>query len=328
MAGQLRKFEHGYADAEPAEFYHPGGFHPTHLGDLLNGRYRIIRKLGFGQSSTVWLARDVEKDGYVCVKICTAAADGAAMIDFYQAIATSAHPGRVFVQRLFDHFVHRGPNGQHTCLVFEPLGRNMNAFAEDESNAGRPITTAFARELCRQLVLALDCVHSAGLAHRDIQPGNALFSLPYDLDSKSEDEVNSDVNLELPPVDDDDNDSDDDDDADDADEDDDRLPFTICHVRRLDRQPLTQHEPRYICEPSPLPDGVTASLRPVAFSVRLSDFGAAASALASKPADSPTFPTVSGHLKSFFTRTPSRTRPQTCGPSGSHSGSSSSASPS
>ncbi|KAJ1553307.1 hypothetical protein HK405_008306 [Cladochytrium tenue] len=283
MAGQLRKFEYGSADAESVEFYRPGGFHSTHLGDLLHGRNRIMRKLGFEQSSTVWLARDVEKDRYVCVKICTAAADAADEIGFYQAITASAHPGRVYVQRLIDHFVHRGPNGRHTCLVFEPLGRNMNTFAE--SHAGRPITTVFARELCRQLVLALDCIHSVGLAHRDIHPGDALFSLSHDLDSKSEEEVNSDVNLEIPSVDDDDNNGDDDDDYDTN-----RLPFTICPVRRLDRQPLTKHEPSYICDPCPLPDGATGSLPPVAFSACLSDFGAATSALASKPGDPPTYP--------------------------------------
>lgn len=41
------------------EQYRPGKFHPIHLGDLLdNARYRVIRKLGYGSYSTVWLARD------------------------------------------------------------------------------------------------------------------------------------------------------------------------------------------------------------------------------------------------------------------------------
>ena len=45
--------------AEPVEDYRPGGFHPVHFGDLLHhGQYKIVRKLGYGAFSTVWLAKD------------------------------------------------------------------------------------------------------------------------------------------------------------------------------------------------------------------------------------------------------------------------------
>jgi serine/threonine-protein kinase SRPK3 len=46
-------------DAEPLERYHHGGYHPTHLGDILHqGRYKILHKLGWEGYATVWLARD------------------------------------------------------------------------------------------------------------------------------------------------------------------------------------------------------------------------------------------------------------------------------
>lgn len=39
--------------------YGLGALHPINLGDTLDrGRYSIIRKLGYGCFSTVWLARD------------------------------------------------------------------------------------------------------------------------------------------------------------------------------------------------------------------------------------------------------------------------------
>src|SRR5258708_87233 len=44
---------------EEIEDYQPGGYHPISIGDTFDqGRYRILHKLGFGGSSTVWLARD------------------------------------------------------------------------------------------------------------------------------------------------------------------------------------------------------------------------------------------------------------------------------
>jgi hypothetical protein len=41
--------------------YKPGHYHPIHFGDLFkNGRYKVIRKLGYGSFATVWLAHDNE----------------------------------------------------------------------------------------------------------------------------------------------------------------------------------------------------------------------------------------------------------------------------
>lgn len=36
-----------------------GGYHPVHVGDIYkNGRYKVIKKLGWGHFSTVWLVED------------------------------------------------------------------------------------------------------------------------------------------------------------------------------------------------------------------------------------------------------------------------------
>jgi serine/threonine-protein kinase SRPK3 len=40
--------------------YCTGGYHPVRIGDVFNnGKYRVLRKLGYGIYSTVWLARDL-----------------------------------------------------------------------------------------------------------------------------------------------------------------------------------------------------------------------------------------------------------------------------
>lgn len=46
-------------DEEDEVDYRIGGYHPVVLGDKFkNGRYVILRKLGWGHFSTVWLAED------------------------------------------------------------------------------------------------------------------------------------------------------------------------------------------------------------------------------------------------------------------------------
>jgi serine/threonine-protein kinase SRPK3 len=46
-------------EEEEISGYCPGGYHPVHVGDVFaNGRYTVVRKLGWGHFSTVWLARD------------------------------------------------------------------------------------------------------------------------------------------------------------------------------------------------------------------------------------------------------------------------------
>lgn len=40
--------------------YHASRYYPVLIGQILRDRYQIVGKLGFGASSTVWLARDLE----------------------------------------------------------------------------------------------------------------------------------------------------------------------------------------------------------------------------------------------------------------------------
>ena len=35
-------------------------FYPVCLGEVLNSRYQVVAKLGFGTASTIWLCRDLE----------------------------------------------------------------------------------------------------------------------------------------------------------------------------------------------------------------------------------------------------------------------------
>jgi hypothetical protein len=40
--------------------YNPNNFYPAKLGEILHDRYKIIAKLGYGMTATVWLAKDLK----------------------------------------------------------------------------------------------------------------------------------------------------------------------------------------------------------------------------------------------------------------------------
>jgi serine/threonine-protein kinase SRPK3 len=51
--------EAGFSDIEEGtRSYSSGGLHPVQIGEVYGEKYRVIRKLGFGRESTVWLAAD------------------------------------------------------------------------------------------------------------------------------------------------------------------------------------------------------------------------------------------------------------------------------
>ncbi|KAJ6109130.1 kinase domain protein [Penicillium sp. IBT 16267x] len=57
-------------EEESLPFYQPEQFYPVKIGELLNAKYRVIGKLGYGSYSTMWLCRDAHQK-YVAVKVLT-----------------------------------------------------------------------------------------------------------------------------------------------------------------------------------------------------------------------------------------------------------------
>ncbi|KAM3501707.1 hypothetical protein MY11210_009303 [Beauveria gryllotalpidicola] len=180
------------------EDYRPGGYHPVLLGDLFNnGQYKVIRKLGEGSYSTVWLACDEWEKRYVALKILVAEASGqASEVRILRHIAGAAPAeAQRYVTQLLGEFEHRGPNGTHRCLVFEPMGPSVNTMVEElpqfkprrrEMKVRYP--PDIAKSILKQSLQALAFLHSNGVAHGDFQPGNMLFSL-QDLDLVPEDKL-------------------------------------------------------------------------------------------------------------------------------------------
>lgn len=168
---------------EDPKDYVPGGYHPCYIGETYrNNKYTLVRKLGWGHFSTVWLARDNDKQCHVAMKIVRSAkhyTDTAVdEIKLLDKVTTGDlyHPGHEHVIQLLDTFTHKGPNGVHVCMVFEVLGENLLSLIRRYKHRGIPIV--FVKQIAKQLLLALDFLHrTCGVIHTDLKPENVLIEI-------------------------------------------------------------------------------------------------------------------------------------------------------
>ena len=102
------------------------------------------------------------------------------------------HPGKANVLSLRDSFQIKGPNGEHGCLVFDPMGPSTASMVEHlpkslvaKGSKRDRYPLWMAKSILKQALLGIDFLHKNGIVHGDLQPGNLLFSVK-DLDSVGE----------------------------------------------------------------------------------------------------------------------------------------------
>ena len=187
------------SDQEPAEDYKVGGYHPVHPGETYGGKYVVVRKLGWGVYSTVWLATDTSAPGApgaarVALKIQRSAPEyyraahnevqllGNVMKKVDEQVANIAPGGgggarpvlaacEPPIARFLASFDHAGPHGTHPCMVFEALGHSLLMVLDQRGRLDPPT----ARDVSAQLLHGLDFLHQeCGIIHTDVKPENVL----------------------------------------------------------------------------------------------------------------------------------------------------------
>ncbi|MEU3345222.1 protein kinase [Streptomyces sp. NPDC006700] len=138
-------------------------------GELLDGRFQLIERLGSGGMGTAWRARDTLLQREVALKAVRsdpAASDVSRerVLREARALARLSHPNVVTIH----HTVDADP---HPWLVMELVpGPSLQ-----ERLSARPLTPVEAAALGRQVLSALRAAHAVGIQHRDVKPANVLL---------------------------------------------------------------------------------------------------------------------------------------------------------
>ncbi|KAK4127345.1 kinase-like protein [Parathielavia appendiculata] len=157
---------------EDVENYEPGGFHPVHLGDVYDGRYRVVHKLGFGGFPTVWLARDVLDGRWMTLRWLSPGSQPRT-----SRAAAATHPS------IAEPPLFAVPEGRF-CVDGAELWASLPGDAGFGSECvhafqgfSSGVTPGFAREVSLQAARALAHLHANGLCHGDLTSANIAIRL-------------------------------------------------------------------------------------------------------------------------------------------------------
>ena len=138
-------------------------------GQMLAGRYQIIRTIGEGGMANVYLAHDTILDREVAVKVLRGdLADDEKFVRRFQREAISAssliHPNIVEMYDVGED------NGNYYIVMEYINGRTLKSLIKKRG----ALTLPEVIDIMLQLTSAIACAHDSYIIHRDIKPQNVL----------------------------------------------------------------------------------------------------------------------------------------------------------
>jgi serine/threonine-protein kinase SRPK3 len=143
-------------------------------GEVLNGRYLLIKKIGYGSFSSVWLSFDCIDKKYYAIKIQNSDdyKEGKEEISFMKKLNTYKSK---YINNLLSYFIERKGKKKYICMVFNLLAGSLyDVIRKGKYSEGLPIKTV--KSIVKQTLLGLDILHNKlNYIHSDLKPENVML---------------------------------------------------------------------------------------------------------------------------------------------------------
>ena len=139
-------------------------------GTVIDGRYRVISRVGSGGMADVYCAEDTQLGRRVAVKLLHErfAQDEEFVERFRREASSAASLSHANIVNVYD----RGEWGDTYYIAMEYLdGRSLDSIVREEA----PLAPERAIEITEQVLRASRFAHSRGIVHRDLKPHNVIM---------------------------------------------------------------------------------------------------------------------------------------------------------
>eukprot|EP00796_Vickermania_ingenoplastis_P012913 gene12913-8770_t len=189
LASFMHRWKNKYEENKNA--YYDGGYLKVTRGSLVENRYVVIQKLGWGEFSTVWLAYDTRyyaykrtaRESFVALKIAkchrSVAENTAYEINLLRYLC--ARLPECPMTKLLDSFSISGEFGSHLCMVMPLHGANLLSIIDQMKAAKRHRTAEEIRMIKEVIASTLTGLHelsTINVIHTDIKPENIIATSP------------------------------------------------------------------------------------------------------------------------------------------------------